>query len=260
MLIDPVIVLAQIINFLILVVLLKHFLYGPITRAMTQRQQTIVTQLEKAEQQQQKAQQEAARLHRLQQDFVAHQDQRMTQLRSQIEEQRRILSAKARAEIDAAKVRWYQGLEQEKSTVLRVLRQQTAYQLIQTVHQILTDLADTTLEQQIAHTFLQHLRQLSASEQDLLRTALSQSDDTPIVIYSSFPLEEMTQQTLTQAVQALTEHSIKSLQFNVDTELGCGILLKLPGYKLDWNLAAYLDRLEHTLAHILDQRSAPVNT
>ena len=49
MLIDPFIVIAQIINFLILVVLLKRFLYQPITKAMEARAQRIERQLEEAE-------------------------------------------------------------------------------------------------------------------------------------------------------------------------------------------------------------------
>ena len=48
MLIDPFVVIAQIINFLILVVLLKRFLYQPITQAMEARAQRIERQLEEA--------------------------------------------------------------------------------------------------------------------------------------------------------------------------------------------------------------------
>ena len=39
--IDWITVAAQIVNFLILVWLLQHFLYGPITRAMQRREQRI---------------------------------------------------------------------------------------------------------------------------------------------------------------------------------------------------------------------------
>ena len=45
MLIDPFVVVAQIINFLILVALLKKFLYQPITQAMEARSQKINLQL-----------------------------------------------------------------------------------------------------------------------------------------------------------------------------------------------------------------------
>ena len=50
MLIDWFTVCAQIVNFLVLVALLKHFLYGPILRAMDAREQTIAGRLAEAQQ------------------------------------------------------------------------------------------------------------------------------------------------------------------------------------------------------------------
>jgi F-type H+-transporting ATPase subunit b len=46
--IDGFTVIAQIINFLVLVWLLKRFLYGPITQAMAARQQKIAAALDDA--------------------------------------------------------------------------------------------------------------------------------------------------------------------------------------------------------------------
>ncbi len=49
MLINWFTVLAQIVNFLILVYLLKRFLYGPIIRAMQEREKKIARRLQDAE-------------------------------------------------------------------------------------------------------------------------------------------------------------------------------------------------------------------
>jgi F-type H+-transporting ATPase subunit b len=49
MLIDWVTVVAQIINFLILVYLLKRFLYGPIVQAMNEREERIREEIEQAD-------------------------------------------------------------------------------------------------------------------------------------------------------------------------------------------------------------------
>lgn len=260
MLIDSFTVVAQIVNVLVLVLLLKHFLYGPITRAMAQRERAIAERLEQADQQEAMARQEAARLQSLQQDFAAHQDQRLAQLRSQLEDQRFTLLKQAEAEVDAARGRWYRALEQEKGTVLRTFRQQAVYQLTQLVRQMLTDLADTTLEQQIAKTFVNRLKQLPESEKHRLRTALSQADGVSVMVRSSVPLEASTQYILTEAIQAGAVGQIPAPLFEIDATLGCGIELSIPGYKLDWNVSAYLNDLEHNLALTLDQQGAPSRT
>ena len=254
MLIDPFTVLAQIVNFLILVALLKHFLYGPITRAMTQREQTIAQQLEQAAQQEAVAQQEANRLRQMQQDFAAHRDQRLTELRSHLQDERLTLLAQAKDEVSQAKNRWYQALEQEKTCVLRRFRQHAAYQLTQTVRQVLTDLADADLEQQVVKLFLTRLRQLPESEQQGLQQALILADGAPVVMRSSLPLSDNLQRAIADAVQAVAPHPL-TLTFETNPDLGCGIELRIPGYKLDWNLAAYLSNLEQTLALTLEHGS-----
>jgi F-type H+-transporting ATPase subunit b len=255
MLIDPFTVLAQIVNFLILVALLKHFLYGPITRAMTQREQTIAHQLEQAAQQEAVAQQEADRLRQMQQDFAAHRDQRLTELRSHLHDERLTLLAQAKDEVSQAKNRWYRALDQEKTSVLRRFRQQAAYQLAQTVRQVLTDLADADLEEHVVKVFLTRLRQLPASEQQSLQQALALADGAPIVIRSSWPLPADRQHAIAESLQIAEPHPL-TLTFETNADLGCGLELRTPGYKLDWNLTAYLNNLEQTLAVTLENGGA----
>ncbi|NER84058.1 MAG: ATP F0F1 synthase subunit B, partial [Leptolyngbya sp. SIO1D8] len=234
--------------------LLKHFLYGPITRTMAQREQTIANRLEQAEQQEIAAQQEAERLRHMQQEFAAHRNQRITQMRSQLQEQRLTLLKQTKDEVDDAKVHWYKSLDQEKAAVLRIFRQQTAYQLTQTVRQTLTALADADLEQQVVKVFLKRLNQLPESEKQVLKVALTQADGIPVMIRSSFPLMEATQDALKAMVQTAAVVQVPILQFEIDPDLGYGIELRVPGYKLGWNLTAYLENLEHTLALTLDQQ------
>ncbi|MGD1944039.1 MAG: hypothetical protein ACFB0G_22310 [Leptolyngbyaceae cyanobacterium] len=254
MLIDPFTVLAQIINFLILVALLKHFLYGPITRVMAQREQTIAGRLEQAAQQETLAQQEAERLRHMQQDFAAHRDQRLAELRSHLQDERLTLLAHAKDDVNQTKDRWYRALEQEQAGVLRRFRQQATYQLAQTVGQVLTDLADADLEQQVVKTFLTRLQQLPAAEQQSLKEALTLADGAPVVIRSRWPLPPATQQSLVAAIQVVAAHAI-TLEFETNVDLGCGIELRTPGYKLDWNLAAYLNNLEPALALTLNSQT-----
>ncbi len=58
MLIDWFTVFAQIINFLILVFLLKRFLYEPIISAMDEREEKIALRMQAAEQKRNEAEQE----------------------------------------------------------------------------------------------------------------------------------------------------------------------------------------------------------
>ena len=57
--IDYFTIIAQIINFLILVFLLRHFLYRPVIKSMDEREQKIISRLKEAEQKKKEAEQEA---------------------------------------------------------------------------------------------------------------------------------------------------------------------------------------------------------
>lgn len=257
MLINNFTVLAQIVNFFILVVLLKRFLYGPITRAMAERKQTILGQLERAEQREALAQEETQRLQQMQQDFAAHREQRLAQLRSQLEDERLTRLEQAEDEVEAARDRWYRGIAQEKATVLRSFQQQANYQLTQTLRQILVELADASLEQQIANRFLTQLAQLPEEERTRLQTALS--DGTSVQLSSSFPLSAATQQEIAEALRAIGTFS--NLDYELNPALTCGLELNVPGYCLAWNLSKYIEALEQNLAQGLDQhieQKAPI--
>ena len=69
MLIDWFTVAAQIFNFLILVALLKHFLYGRIINAMDRREARITSRLQDAEEKKKLAEEEAAEYNQKIQDF-----------------------------------------------------------------------------------------------------------------------------------------------------------------------------------------------
>ena len=57
---DGFTIVAQVVNFLILVALLKRFLYAPIIRTMQAREDHITTRLDEAQEKISKAQRQAA--------------------------------------------------------------------------------------------------------------------------------------------------------------------------------------------------------
>ena len=75
MLIDWFTVSFQVINFLILIALLKRFLYGPIIRAMEERESTIAARLFEAERAEKEAETRAAFLAKDQESFVRSRNQ-----------------------------------------------------------------------------------------------------------------------------------------------------------------------------------------
>ena len=130
MLIDWFTVAAQALNFVVLVWLLRRFLYGPITRAMEQRQRGIDEQIAAADRLRAEAAAEGERLRTERERFDAEREARERALREELEEQRRAALASARAEADGLRDRWRAAVQRERDGFLQELRQQAGGQII----------------------------------------------------------------------------------------------------------------------------------
>ncbi|QUY46082.1 F0F1 ATP synthase subunit B (plasmid) [Acaryochloris sp. 'Moss Beach'] len=253
MLIDPLTVVAQIINFLILVALLRRFLYAPITQVMKKRERLIAQQLKEAAHQQEVAQQEAERWRQMQQSLEHRQASFLTQAQAAAEEHRHQLLQQIRDEVDSTQAQWKEAVKHERQVFLGTLQKLAGQQLTTTVRYLLQDLANADLEQQIIEAFLTRLNHLPASEQAVLRVALSNVREQKLMISSTFPIpQESRNRILEVLLKQARGVDPSAYQFTTAPDLMCGIELKIPGYKLAWTVEQYLQQLEMKLNQVWD--------
>ena len=124
MLINWFTVVAQIVNFLILVALLKIFLYDRIIAAMDRREQRIQSRLETAEEKRAEAERERRTYEGRRREMEAKRDEMLKSAREEAEEKREALIGAAREEAEALQKRWRESLEADQEAFLRELREQ----------------------------------------------------------------------------------------------------------------------------------------
>ncbi|NET37967.1 MAG: hypothetical protein F6K19_39220 [Cyanothece sp. SIO1E1] len=173
MLINPWTTIAQIINFLILVALLKRFLYSPITKAMAKREQHIAKRLQAAAVKDEIAQQEAERYRQQQRELEAHQEELLVQIRAHVEAQRQTWIQQTQGEVDAIRTQWYEAVQREKQAFLQDLQHQAGQELARVTRQTLSALANTSLEEQIVEVFINRLHHLAPAERQMVDSVLS---------------------------------------------------------------------------------------
>jgi F-type H+-transporting ATPase subunit b len=244
---------AQIVNFLILVALLKRFLYGPIIRAMDSREAHIAARLHEAEAKHVQAEQQTAlyhdRLHQLQET----RDTMLAQSREDAETQRQQILDHARQEAQQAQMRWRDTLRQEQAAFLQDLRQHVGQQICDAARHALADLAHTDLETAVIHVFLKRLRELSDEARRTLAAAAHQTRS--VVVRSAFPLPLEAQQTLMHAVHDQLSADVE-VEFATQPALLCGIELETHGQKVSWHLTQYVNSLEERVAAMLGHELA----
>lgn len=254
MLIDPFTVAAQVLNFLILIWLLRRVLYGPITRAMDARDSRIRKDVEDARRLQAEAAATREQLEQQKAAFAAERDARLAEMRAELEQWRLTQMDAARAEINAARERWQRALAQEQQAALGELRRRVVQEVLSLVRAALRDLADTDLEERIVARFLSRLRDLTPAERERLRAA-AESDGHRVHLRTSASLSDADRARLREAIgDALG----MELAVDVDTsaEPGRGVELWAGGLKVAWSLNEYLDSLEDRLSAALGDAPA----
>lgn len=236
--IDWITVSAQIVNFLILVWLLKRFLYQPVIRAMERREQRIADRLNEAQQREQQAGEQVQRYQDKSDELEQRREEILTKAKEEAEQQKKQLPSEAREEVSEKRDSWQRQADQEKEDFLGNLRRQVAESVQTIARKTLRDLADAGLEEQLAHRFIERLKSLDKKA----RQALADSSE-PARIASAFELDSAVRGRLTRAIHEQLAEGIE-VDYTQSPELLCGIELSRGSQRLDWNLADYMEELE----------------
>ncbi|HKK00126.1 MAG TPA: hypothetical protein VJ959_14495 [Desulfotignum sp.] len=246
MLIDWFTVAAQVINFLILLVLLKIFLFDKIKNAMDQREKNIQERFDRAEKQKQDAEQEYENYTQKSKALEDQWDARLEEAEKEADDRRNALVKEARQEVDGLKKSWQNALEKQKSAFFERFQKQAAHQIFDTVKKNLSLLADTDVQDQAVKKFLSRF-------QDLDKDKLPESLEEPPRISTGFELSEKQKKSI-QKTLSEKRSDLKEIAFDVRPELIFGLALAAGGKKITWHAQNYLEALEKELDQAIESR------
>jgi len=255
MLIDWFTVIAQAANFLILVWLLKRYLYKPIINAIDAREKRIAAELADADAKKAEAQTEREEF---QHKNDAFEQQREALLNTSVAdaktERQRLLDA-ARQEAETLRARLQETLSNEQLSLNREVTTRTQQEVFAVARKTLAELADATLEQRMVEVFIRRLRELSSEQREQLSLALKASPH-PAVLRSTFDLPPVQQAAVATAVREILAAETQ-IQFETAPEQISGIELISNGHKLAWSIADYLATMEKSVAELLQPKHQP---
>src|SRR5699024_4226860 len=144
--IDWITVLAQIANFLLLVWLLKRFLYRPILDGIDAREAEITKRMAQAGIAKQQANAAEADFRQQQARLQESQEQRIAEAMDASKAQRDALLAEARKRLEQEQQDWQRYLTTEREKFTAKLQRSGEQALVELTRKALIDLADETLE------------------------------------------------------------------------------------------------------------------
>ncbi len=243
--------IAQIVNFIILVVLLKKLLYKPIVNAMQERENKIKEHLEEAKKKKGQANEIKAQYEQKQREIEEKRDDIMQEAKHDAEKRRKELVADAREEVKQLRRRWTTALQRDKENFQDTLRNYILKEVHNTVRRVTEDLADTHLEQQTLRVFLQRVEKIDEDEKEKFAAAVRESDG-DVKVRSAFDLPEDSRDDLRDIIRKQVGNDV-TLEFTTSSDLILGVEVGVKGHKIAWSLSDYLESLEARLDSLLVQ-------
>lgn len=253
--IDWITIAAQIVNFLVLVWLLRRFLYKPVTDAIAAREQKIRDRLNDAADKKKTAEEEAARLKELREDIEARRETLLDEAREESGRLKKALEAAARDDIEEISAAWRRDVDDERAAFIADLRQSSISQFYELSREALGSLAGVSLNEAIAEKFIARLSKLDGESLAKLRESSGENGHY-VLVQSSFELDEEMKKRISASIH---EHIAADAwtDYQLADDLICGIRLKSGGQTIGWTLTDYLDRLEEQTLKKLDDVTAP---
>ncbi|NJC26959.1 F0F1 ATP synthase subunit delta [Neolewinella antarctica] len=245
-------VVAQVINFIILVWLLKRFLYKPILKAIEDRENKIVAQLEDAEAKKVEAKAEREEFQQKNTSFDEQKKELLANATSDAADHRQELFDNARTEAAQLSKKLATAAEEQRHSEQKTHRQKIQQEVYGIARKALFDLATVSLEEQLTQSFIKRLNALTKAEVKQLKTAFTGSSR-PLVVRSAVALSEAQRQALKQSLDELLAIET-SLSFEVVPALIGGMELSTQDYKIAWNISAYLRGFEKVVPALNGQQ------
>ncbi len=244
-------VVAQIINFLVLVWLMKKYLYKPILDAIDEREKKIAAELADARNKMVEAKKERDDFQKKNEVFDDHKKEMMDQAASDAAEERRKLLDLAQKEAATAKQKMEDASRDLQENLNEQFAEKTQQQVFSIAKKALAELASTTLEQQSVQVFIGKINSLAGKDKKEFIDAFH-SDSNPVLINSAFELSEKEQKSIEIAIADLLGEN-GDYEFKSNSKMISGIELATNGYKLSWSFSAYIDSLEKSMASPIDK-------
>lgn len=243
--IDWITVAAQIANFLVLVWLLKRFLYQPILDGIDAREVQIADRMKEAGEA--KAAANAAqtdyqkKLRTLELDRAALSES----IRKQAEEQRDAMVDQARKTIaqDAALREAQQTEDARKYTIS--LQQAGGAALLSLCRKALDDLADETLETRMAGRLLAHITPMLPELKQAAGEAMN------AVVLSRDPLPTDAKKLVSSQLGSAFDGI--NITFDTDPAQSPGLVLRIGGAQVGWTVDTYIEGLQQAMNAQLDK-------
>ncbi len=247
--------IAQLINFLVLVWLLKRFLYIPILKAIDEREKRIALQLNEAETLKKAATEELSDFQRKNNEIDIHRQELLKNAISEADAEREKLLAKTRDDIEMLRSALQEKLLNDQQNLSAEIARRARHEVFSISRKALSDLASVNLESQMTAVFIDRINSMDVQEKKRLLSEMNKVTG-HIKVRSALELPPNQKEAIENTLK--TNFAVKTgIAYEVTGNTAGGIELIAGGYKIVWSIEDYLQSLEKSITEIVSFQSSP---
>ncbi|GAA6183805.1 F0F1 ATP synthase subunit B [Aliiglaciecola sp. NS0011-25] len=255
--IDWFTVIAQTVNFLILLWLLKRFLYHPIINGLNKRETKIAQILSAANDKNQQAEALQAEYQLKLSQIEKQRSEIIRQSNQEAKDERQKLLALAQQEAADILANRLQGIEQDMQSLQQEVVIKSMQEVYATCRKVLRDLADSDVQNLMFDKLLLQLTIMDSKQHAEIDKAIN--SNLHISIHSTFALSAAQKNALQQwFIKTYSKDNAEAIKFiyTLNPELICGIEVIFDGWKIPWSAHNYLNLLKENINHQIPKTSS----
>lgn len=243
MLIDWFTVAAQLVNFLILIWLLRRFLYRPVLKALDDRERAIATEREQAAAAEREAVQRRSDWELKNAEFDHQRAQLLREAEAEAQRTRNMLLEESRKAGDELRARMEESILREQAELAAETARQIEEEVFNLAGKVLEELAGESVENFIVERFCSRL--MSADEETVRTMGHPFSKNgLHAFVRSRFPLDDRQRNMIGDAVQTMFSAELPLIFETTDEPGSTGIELCLDGHCISWTIGMALEQLK----------------
>ncbi len=240
-------IVAQIINFFILLFILQKLLYKPVINVMEERQKRIQKSQIEADEKMGKAEGLIDEYEEKIADIEQEKREILDDARKAAQAKKQSLLKDYREEAENKRRAYLKEIEDEKESFIKSLRKNLGESSVKIASRILDTISSRELEDEVFITFVENLKSLKENIPD----ASVLKDEKHLNLYSSKELSKEKKQIIENTLKSQLGN-LKEINYELDDELILGYELSLETYTIHTNIKNYLEIIEKDIIENLE--------
>ena len=242
-------IIAQLINFSVLLFILNKFLYKPILKTMDKRREDIKNKIEetqnKLEESDKLKEEYFNKLQEVEKENIALRKQALEDIKKFKDSELQ----KVKEDISLKKDKFNDYLNLEQKSLIENFNENLSDLFVEYSNNILQVLANSTLQGEIVNNFMQKINDLTDEKVE----SVNKLNVEDMYIYSN---DELTDKQKDFIKDSLVKKGFKfkDIQYTVDKKLILGIELKAKSYVLSWNVRELTNNFISTIDNKINDR------